>query len=210
MTFLLSEDKALRQRLEGMIVHDQQADGTDVPRPVRVFYGLPDQELRQQSYPYIVIDMVDIQKDGTREMRGTTDAAYLIPRDAPIVDNSEFVTDLPIPVNIDYQVSTFARHPRHDRELVSQLLHVNLPFRFGYLLLDDGTIRRMDVLDVAKRDDVEQGKRLFTNTVTVRVSSEIASVAFKTLYTVQDVIVHPTQPLSSAQVQAVNNNTSSL
>lgn len=190
MTFLLSEDKALRQRLEGMTVHDQQADGTDTPRPVRVFYGLPDQELRNQAYPYIVIDMVDIQKDSTREMRGTTDAAYLIPRDAELGDQ-EFVADIPIPVNIDYQISTFARHPRHDRELVSQLLHVNLPFRYGYLLLDDGTIRRMDVLDIAKRDDVEQGKRLFTNSVTVRVSSEIADAGtFKTLYTVQSVDVN--------------------
>lgn len=193
MTFLLSEDLALRVRLQGMTVHDQKADGSVAgSRPVGVFYAMPDQELRQQTYPYMTIEMIDVQKDSQREMRGTTDAAYLIPEGTVLGENQEFLTDLPIPVNIDYQITTFARHPLHDREIVSQLLHKKLPFRFGYLELNDGTVRRLDVMDVSKRDTVEQGKRLFMNVVTVRVSSEIASVDYVTLHKVLtvDVVTH--------------------
>ena len=195
MTFLLSEDLALRTRLQGMVVNDQKADGTSAgTRPVGVFYAMPDQELRTQTYPYATIEMIDVQKDSEREMRGTTDAAYLIPKDATLMDDNgnpmEFLADLPIPVNIDYQITTFSRHPLHDREIVSQLLHKKLPFRFGYLELNDGTVRRLDVMDVSKRDTVEQGKRLFMNVVTVRISSEVASVDYVTLHKVLEVKVN--------------------
>ena len=70
MTFLLSEDDALRKQIQGITVHDQRATGDDTPRQVGVFFGQPDQELRSQIYPYITIDMIDIQRDTEREMRG--------------------------------------------------------------------------------------------------------------------------------------------
>ena len=44
------------------------------------------------------------------------------------------------------------------------------------------TVRRLDVLDVSKRDITEQGKRLFVNAITVRVSSEIAPETYRKLY----------------------------
>ena len=192
MTFLLSEDKAMRENLQGIVVHDQKADGSDTPRPVGVWFGQPDQELRTQSYPYITIDMIDVQKDSQREMRGVgPKPAYM---SDPAGFNSEtqgLEMELPIPVNIDYQITAYSRHPRHDREIISQLLYQKLPFRFGYLALDDGTLRRMDVLDMSKRDVTEQAKRLFVNTVSVRVSSEIAQGQLKTLYKVLQVNVDP-------------------
>ena len=172
MTFLLSEDKALRTKLQGMTVSDQKADSTDTARPVGVWFGVPDQEIRSQSYPYVTIDMVDIVRDSQREMRGKTNAEYLRPEGWS--SSTEFETDLPIPVNIDYQITTYSRNPRHDREIIAQLLATKLPIRFGVLELDDNTVRRLDVLDVTKRDMVEQGKRLFMNAITLRVSSEIA------------------------------------
>lgn len=188
MTFLLSEDKGLRERLQGVTVHDQKADGLDTPRQVGVWFGQPDQELRNQSYPYITIDMIDINRDPQREMRGRTQAEYLKPADLP--DNMGFEIDWPIPVNIDYQVTTFARHPRHDREMLATLLDGKLALRFGIIELEDGTTRRFDVLGVAKRDMVEAGKRLFMNAITVRISSEIAQGTLKTLQKVQDVQVN--------------------
>jgi hypothetical protein len=45
-----------------------------------------------------------------------------------------------------------------------------------------GTTRRLDVLDIAKRDITENGKRLFVNAITVRVSSEIAQSTYVKLY----------------------------
>jgi hypothetical protein len=194
MTFMLSEDAALKTRLQGMTVSDQKSVTDNLPRPVGVWFGYPDQEVRAQSYPYVTIEMIDIQRDTQREMRGTTDAPYLVPEGVTIPEGQSFITDLPIPVSIDYQVTTYARHPLHDRQIVAQLLHQKLPFRFGYLEMDDNTVRRMDVMDVSKRDVVEQGKRLYQNVVTVRISSEISNAAYGIYayslpYTVQDVYV---------------------
>jgi hypothetical protein len=186
MTFLLSEDKALREKLQGMTVTDQKADDLEVPRPVGVWFGQPDQEIRSQSYPYITIDMIDVMRDPEREMRGTTDAEYL-QVDSALDENEAFEIDLPIPVNIDYQITTYSRHPRHDRSIISQLLGLKLPLRFGILEVDDHTVRRLDVLDVTKRDVTEQSKRLFINAITVRVSSEISQANYKILNKVLEV-----------------------
>jgi hypothetical protein len=200
MTFLLSEDKALRESLQGMVVHDQRADGMDIPRQVNVRFGQPDQELAKQTYPYVTIDMIDVNRDPQREMRGTANAEYLKPENFNPLANG-FETDLPIPVTIDYQITTYARNPRHDRELISQLMFVKLPLRFGTLSVTekstvDGdtttneiTVRRMDVIDVSKRDAVEEAKRLFMNAITVRISSEIPSRIYRELTKVLEVNV---------------------
>ena len=189
MTFLLSEDEALRKYLQGITVNDQRAAGDDVPRQVGVWFGQPDQELRNQSYPYITIDMIDIQRDAAREMRGRITGTveqfgYLGPTEE---SDLGWDVELPIPVNIDYQITTYARQPRHDRELLAQLLYTKLTLRFAQLELNDNTVRRLEVLDVAKRDSVEQGKRLFINAVTVRVTSEIAQASYKEYYKVENI-----------------------
>ena len=195
MTFLLSEDKALRERLQGMKVTDQKAAGETTLRDVGVWFGMPDQELRTQSYPYITIDMIDISQDPSREHRGkatTANAPYLFAGET-VPENEDREIDFPIPVNIDYQVTTFSRHPRHDREILASLLNARLPMRFGIVHLDDTTVRRLDVLGIAKRDLVEQGRRLFMNAITVRISSEIPQGTLKTLYKVLSVELDSTQ-----------------
>jgi hypothetical protein len=85
-------------------------------------------------------------------------------------------------VQIDYQITTYSRQPRHDREILAQILYTKIPMRFAVLQPDDGTVRRVDLLDIAKRDITEQGKRLFVNAFTVRVSSEIAPETYQKLY----------------------------
>ena len=209
MTFLLGEDKALRELLQGMVVHDQRATGDAVPRQVGVWFGQPDQELRTQSYPYITIDMIDINKDATREMRGLVNPDYLAPAD--LASNQNFQIPIPIPVTIDYQITTYARQPRHDRELISQLLYGVLPFRFGVLNVlestttagdtttNNVTVRRLDVLDVSKRDVTESAKRLFVNAITVRVSSEIVQETYEKLYQVLQVNIQDPTPDRAGQ-----------
>ena len=199
MAFLLSEDEALRERLQGIVVHDQKSDATATARQVGVFFGQPDQEIRAQVYPYITIDMIDINRDMEREMRGKTHAAYLVPDGMTFSAGETYETDLPIPVTIDYQITAYSRNPRHDRSLMAQLLQSKLPFRFGYLEIveksvtvgqtttNTNTMRRLDVLDVSKRDMTESGKRLFMNAVTVRVSSEIPQETYRKLIGVQQV-----------------------
>ena len=195
MTFLISEDEALRNLLLGMVVTDQKAAaGADTNRSVKVYFGQPDQEIRSQAYPYIVIDMIDIAEDTMRAMRGMVKPSYLADPetmpgvaegDDPTAYNSEtnnWQIHWPIPVNIDYQITTYARQPRHDRQILSQILYTKIPMRFAVLEPDDGTVRRLDLLDISKRDVTEQGKRLFVNAFTVRVSSEIAETTYNQLY----------------------------
>jgi hypothetical protein len=204
MSFLLAEDKALREKLQGITVYDQKSNEMETPRQVGVFFGQPDQELRAQIYPYITIDLIDINRDMEREMRGKTHASYLIPDSITIGAGESFETDLPIPVTLDYQITAYSRNPVHDRTLMSQLLHSKLPFRFGYLDIveksatsgdtttNTNTLRRLDVLDVSKRDMTESGKRLFMNAVTVRVSSEIPQDTYKKIIGVQQAVIRVT------------------
>ena len=190
MTFLLSEDEALRNLLKDMVVTDQKSVTEDGPqRKVGVWFGQPDQELREQKYPYITIDMIDISEAFERSMRGIVKPAYLQdpttgPDNADDYDpeTQDWEIHMPIPVNIDYQITTYARQPRHDRQILAQLLYTKIPLRFAVLEPNDGTVRRLDVLDVSKRDITESGKRLFVNAITVRVSSEIAPETYNKLY----------------------------
>ncbi|NCX06095.1 MAG: hypothetical protein EBW68_10005 [Actinobacteria bacterium] len=71
-------------------------------------------------------------------------------------------------------------------------MYTRLPLRFGILEPDDGTVRRLDVLDISKRDVTEQGKRLFVNAFTVRVSSEIAPEIYNQVYKALQVSVTST------------------
>jgi len=194
MTFLLSEDEALRNLLKDMIVTDQKSvTGAGPQRQVKVYFGQPDQEIRDQTYPYITIDMIDIAEDFSRSMRGKVKPSYIQDPTTIGTDttyNSEvhdWEINYPIPVNIDYQITAYSRQPRHDREILAQLLYTKIPLRFAVLQTNDGTVRRLDVLDVSKRDITEQGKRLFVNAITVRVSSEIAPETFNKMYKVLQV-----------------------
>lgn len=186
MTFLLSEDKALRERLQGITVNDQRAEGDAAPRQVGVWFGQPDQELRGQNYPYITIDLIDVVRDTEREMRGIVAPEYLAPENLDTATKG-WAIHMPIPVYLDYQITTYSRQPRHDREVLSQLLYLKLPIRFGSLAIDDNTVRRLDVLNVSKRDVTEQAKRLFVNAISVRVSSEISLDTYSELYKVLQV-----------------------
>lgn len=190
MTFLISEDEALRNLLKDMTVTDQKSVTEAGPqRKVQVYFGQPDQEIRSQTYPYITIDMIDIAEAFDRAHRGIVKPSYLQdPTTGPDnVDDYDPTTQdweihYPIPVNIDYQITTYARQPRHDRQILAQLLYKKIPLRFAVLEPDDGTVRRLDVLDISKRDITESGKRLFVNAITVRVSSEIAPETYNKLY----------------------------
>lgn len=219
MTFLLSEDKAVRDLLTDMYVTDQKSvDNGGTHRKVAVWFGQPDQEVRAQTYPYITIDMVDISEDPSRAMRGKVKPVYM-QDPTTIGDNVTYNGDQhdwdihwPIPVNIDYQITTYSRQPRHDRELLAQLLYTKIPLRFATLRVDDNTVygtnRRLDVLDVSKRDITEAGKRLFVNAITVRVSSEIAPETYNKMYKVSQVTV--TGPEDNSQLEPISFNNPEL
>lgn len=169
MPFILNEDKALKSLLGGI----QVADAKNANRPVGVFFGQPDVEIRDQKYPYVTIDLIDISEDPARNNRGIARLPYTPEGYDP---EMTYYTELPIPVNIDYQVTSYVRQPLHDRQIMSALLTDILPFRYGTLEIpEDGTLRRVELLGYMKRDMTEQGKRLFVNVFSIRVSSEIFS-----------------------------------
>lgn len=179
MPYIINEDKALKALVSGITV----SDSGNPSRPVGVWFGQPDNEIRQQSYPYITIDLVGISEAIDRAHRGYIDLPY-----TPEGGNSNetYATWYPIPVNLDYQITTYARQPRHDRQIINALFAPGrLPMRFGLLdIPEDGTARRVDLMGFVKRDTTEQEKRLFRNIYNVQVSSEFLPAQLVQLYQV--------------------------
>ena len=178
MPIIINEDKAIKTALLGITV----SDSGNPARPVGVFYGQPDTEIRQQSFPYITIDFIGYSEDTSRAHRGEIDMKYYPEGANPGNINEDgsgelqYTTEYPIPVNLDYQITTWARQPRHDRQLMGQMLAgQRLPLRFGLLVIpEDMTVRRLDFLGFTKRDTTDtNGKRLFSNIYNVRVSAEV-------------------------------------
>jgi hypothetical protein len=169
MPFIINEDKAIKAMLGGITV----SDSGNPTRPVGVWFGQPDLEIRAQSYPYITIDFLGYNEDFARNHRGELQMPYF----PEGVDTSEqYMTEFPIPVYLDYQITTWARQPRHDRQPMAVMaVGQRIPLRYGLLVVpEDNTVRRLDFLGFAKKDTTdENGKRLFSNAYTVRVSAEI-------------------------------------
>ena len=171
--FIFAEDKALKTHLQGIVVSDLK----DNERPVKVWFGYPDVELRAQEYPYMVIDLYDIQPASDRQssgiwiddtQRGTQEA----------VAGNTYSYYAPTVYDLYYQVSSYSRHPRHDRGIMLSMLNEKIPGKYGHLMVpqangDDAVARHMFLEGFVKRDSVEDGRRLFRNVFSIRVVSEM-------------------------------------
>lgn len=187
--FLLDEDNALRQHLLGLKVSDDQKR----EREVGVWFSHPDLEIREQTYPYIIISLIDVTEATDRVLSGfygefieacsfpisaLPEGAYLNEADNKFyIPESEYPLEFfarpPVPVQIDYQVRMFSRHPRHSRRMLADLLGSKVPYRYGVLDMGniDGSARRLHLLDIGHAETVESDKRLFVSSFTVRVDS---------------------------------------
>jgi hypothetical protein len=186
VTFIIAEDEALKAQLQGVIV----ADNASQDRAVEVWFGQPDLQMREQKFPFITIDLVDISEARERVMVSNGVRPWYYSVTYPDLEELPDDWDMPypIPINLDYQITTFARSPRHDRQILAQLLGTRIPFRFGALpvieyeeIVGDTTqvyksARRLDMLGHYKRDMVENNKKMYMNIFTVRVSSEIPNI----------------------------------
>ena len=167
MPFLLNEDKALKSLLTGITVSDFK----NATRPVGVWFGSPDVEIRNQSYPYITIELIDIAEDPYRNNRGYGELPYTPEGLDP---NKTYYSEHPVPVDIEYQITAYTRQPIHDRQISSALLSGILPFRYGTLQIpEDGTLRRVELVGYRKRDTIEEAKRLYVSVFLIKVSSEL-------------------------------------
>jgi hypothetical protein len=173
--FILAEDRAMKNLLVGLTVSDEK----NPSRPVKVWYGYPDVEVRDQTYPYIIIDLIDISPANDRQHSGFLyDSDY---RGTQLPQQGKtYKYEYPVAYDLLYQVSTFTRHPRHDRALAYDMLNI-FPSKYGHLevpnqLGTESSFRHMFLEGFAKQDRVESDsgtRRLLRNVFTVRVVSEM-------------------------------------
>lgn len=194
MTFLLAEDEALKTFTQGMTVVDQK----NASRQVKVWFGFPDVEIRDQDFPFVTIDLIDILPTQDRQHQGTLVDNDYMGTIAPVT-GLDYSYDYPIAYDLVYQLSTFSRHPRHDRAIIYQMLN-KFPSKYGKLpvpnALGTETSYRSMFLDGFTKRDAVQGetgnRRTLRNVFTVRVISEMT----------------PQQVLTATkQVETVNINT---
>ena len=176
MTFLLSEDEALKAYLKGTV---RVSDATDGSRPVPVYFGMPEKELHQLSFPAIYLELIDVAEETDRVHRGPANPWLGYKPDGFVNDIPEGFKAasvlLPQPFRLTYQITTLARHPRHDRQMLATMNVGRLSVRGGSIPVeDDQTFRRLDRLGFAKRDTVDENrKRVYRNVFTYGMSAEL-------------------------------------
>lgn len=194
--FIFNEDKAMKAKFSGLVVQDVNAP--DSGRPVQCIWLDPDTELTNLTYPSIVICNVGLSYDAERAAAGwgqleyTPEGFETWATDTNMdVSNSPYWAFTPIPYNIDYQIEVLSRTNKHSTFLTAILSGPDfLSVRHGYLAIpEDGTVRRMDLMAGPERQDTKDtdGKRLFHNVYSVRVSTELLPVQINAYAKVQTV-----------------------
>lgn len=193
--FLLAEDEALKNRFSGLTVSDDR----NASREVQVFFRYPDGET-ERLYPFITIELIDITHARNRQHSVVDQYGYhegddwvdhpsavqyypsqgqiTVPEDMEYLKTTEYV-----PVDIMYQVSTYARSALHDRQLIEKMLYGVLSFRYNSIYIPaDNTSRRLDLLDWTTADllDPEAGyrKRIFRKVYTLQMTAELPTSDF--------------------------------
>jgi hypothetical protein len=194
---LSAEDEALKTKLTGLQVSSSR--GVDSLTDVGVWFRWPAREYEQVVWPFITLDLVDVEVAHDREHSYQYDTVEYVPDTLPYdaATPQEYVAVFPTPYNLIYTVAAHTRSSRHDRELFRQLLQPHLlPKRFGFLdVASDNTTRRLDVLETNTINDLDVlGKRVFRRIFTISVSAEfLPAEAYERTQTVQEVI-YDTRP----------------
>jgi len=180
MSFILSEDLALKTLLTGIVV----ADDKNATRSVGVWFANPDLESRAQSYPYITIELLDFDPATYRQHSGIFVDNDLQGTITPVT-GTDYIYEIPVAWDLMYQITTYSRHPRHDRAIIAHLLNKVFVSKRGYLTVpnDLGTessYRHLILEEFTKRDTIEDNRRLYRNVFTVTVSSEGTAATYTT------------------------------
>lgn len=194
--FLMAEDAALKSRLQTLYVSDDRQQ----QRSVDVFFRYPDGE-REKTYPFVTLELLGITHARSRQESDrihyfTSSSSIPASRRAKMVnyfpseyDSTEYAalqtdnttwlyTDSFIPVDLTYQVATYCRSQRHDRQLTAAMLRHVFPLRRGFIdIPEDGTVRRCELLSWTNSDVLDQesgySKRIFRKVFTVQINAEI-------------------------------------
>jgi hypothetical protein len=173
--FIIAEDLALKTLVQGMTVKDDNNQN----RPVKVWFGYPDVEIRTQDFPFVTIDLIDIVPANDRQTSGILVDTDNRGTQASVAGYS-YEYRIPVAYDLVYQISSYCRHPRHDRAIMFQLMN-KFPSKFGYLIVPnqlgtENSSRTMFLDGFVKRDAVEGetgNRRLLRNVLSVRVISEM-------------------------------------
>lgn len=190
MSFIIAEDQALKNLMQGIVVSDEKNN----TRSVQAWFSNPDPELRNQSYPYVTIELIGVEWANYRQASG-----YMIDNDRQgTVSPSSgevFEYEMPAAWDLMYQITSYSRHPRHDRAIIAHLLNNDFVANRGFLPVPNelGTeisYRHIILQDFAKRDTVEDGRRLFRNVFTVLVTSESTPDSGDSVAWVEEVLIN--------------------
>lgn len=204
------ESAALKKKLEGVIV---TASNYPQGKAVEVGFVGPDFEVKKATYPGIYISYGPMERAPEREHRGRIPLAYAPPGyddDVQVPDGNGgevswrdvglnravspyTVNDVPIPYNLDFNVTVLSRNYQQLFEIMSQLDEAEyLPSRFGGLEVpQDGTIRTLELLGGPRPALIkdEDGKRVAQAVYTVRVAAEILFYDVESVNRITDVDV---------------------
>jgi len=203
--FIIAEDAALKAHLAGMTVSDEKSNA----RQVKVWFGYPDVEVRAQEFPFVTIDLIDINPANDRQNSGVMyDSDYN--GTLALAATGFYKYTIPVAYDLVYQITSYARHPRHDRALMLQLLN-KFPSKFGKLAvpnyIDTETGYRSMFLDgFVKRDAVDSetgNRRLLRNALSVRVVSEMTPTIAASLVPTTATVFLDTNPTPPSGQQSV-------
>lgn len=185
MAWILSEDAAVKARLQGLLVND--ATSPPGGREVGVRFRLPEDELADLTYPVIIIEHAGVYPAQERMHSGYAQlssapegyAPWWAPGEPVCPAGSPYWAPVPTPYNLDYQVTVFGRFfGAHMAPLIAQLAAWDrLPAKLGRLPVpQDGTTRTMRLLGGPEEGygSDEDGKKIFKVVYLVRVFSELA------------------------------------
>ena len=201
--FLLSEDSALKLKLQDMTVTDLESQANagngkgkfpNGQRPVKCRFRLPEDDIVSLDFPLIVIELTQLTFASDRAIQGGRNYLPYAPEGEPgwwgdntswSVDDSPYMLgDWPVPYYIDYKISVYSRLARdHHLPLISRMMQADkLPARNGYLTIpQDGTSRYLTVTGGPETEyqtyDTGVGdsnqKRLVVAVWTIRITTEI-------------------------------------
>ena len=177
MPWIEEEEQLLKEKLQGLTVTDGRAPGG---RGVKVWFRYPEQEERDIEYPFITIDLIGVGEALDRAQRGgqmrPSVVAYRPPEYEGPPAGRTHVTEWPVAMNLDYQVTTYARNIQHDRQLLRQMWSL-FPGRYGSLGGQATPYVRpfsAQVMNMIPGDRLDEfGKRQFRKIFSLRVFSEL-------------------------------------
>lgn len=189
--FILAEETALKAKFDGLEVDDPRGGKL----PVDVWFRWPNKEVREIRYPFVALDLADTVKADRREHSGGPYPLRYEPHNYEVTipgdDGVRMAPEWPTPYDLVYTASVVSLDPRHDRQLKWSLLgdKDRLPHRWAYLLVEDGTGRRLDVVDVTSTVSRHPEKTQFFTIFTLIVETELFVGEVKDVWTAQSISV---------------------